>query len=145
VDVKTYGLEYPVGFEHGPGLASSTSTTTTLGNFDTITRQVSGLTPSTAVDYRPFAIVGVAAPRVRGATQQFTTDATSGPGPNGPAGPQGPGGQQGPAGPQGPPGQGRARHLQGEEAQAQGEYRLVVVTAGADGERHRSSRPFAIG
>jgi hypothetical protein len=27
----------------------------------------------------------------------------------------------------------------------EGRYRLVVVTARADGERHRSTRPFAIG
>ncbi len=117
VDVKAYGIEYPVGFEYGPGLASSTTTATTSGNFDTITRQVGGLTPSTAVDYRPFATAGAPAPRVLGPTQQFTTTAVSGPGPTGPPGSsgppgsggppggQGPSGPQGPAGPQGPPGQ----------------------------------------
>ena len=115
-DVKTYGLSYPVGFEFGPGLASSTSTAATSGDVDTITRTVTGLTPSTNVDYRPFATAGVPAPRVRGGTQSFTTSAQNGPGPQGPAGgtgtsgtdgaPGAPGaaGTQGPPGPQGPPG-----------------------------------------
>ncbi len=94
MDLKTYGIEYPVGFEYGPGFASSTSTATTSGNFDTITRQVNGLKPSTTVNYRPFAIAGVT-PRARGGSRSFRTSAPNGPGPQGPAGP---------AGPQGPPG-----------------------------------------
>jgi hypothetical protein len=100
-DIRTYGLEYPVGFEYGPGFGSSTTTVETSGNIDTITRTVTGLSPSTTYPFRPFATAGVPAPRVTGAAESFTTGPQNGPGASGTAGPQGATGAPGAAGPQG--------------------------------------------
>jgi hypothetical protein len=101
-DIRSYGLEYPVGFEYGPGFGSSTTTVNSSGNIDTITRTVSGLSPSTTYQLRPFATAGVPAPRVRGAAGAFTTSSQIGT--PGPTGPQGTPGAPGPQGTPGAPG-----------------------------------------
>jgi hypothetical protein len=110
-DVNTYGLAYPVGFDYGPGFASATTTTATASDPATITKHVTGLAPSTAYSFRPFAIAG-AAPNVLGTASAFMTAPQNGPGASGgtgetgPAGPTGVGtpGPPGATGPQGPAG-----------------------------------------
>jgi hypothetical protein len=101
-DVRTYGLEYPVGFEYGPGFASSTRTVESSGNIDTITRTVNGLSPSTTYQFRPFATAGIPAPRVTGGADSFTTSPQNGPGATGPQGATGTQGATGPQGADGP-------------------------------------------
>ena len=103
-DVNTYGLAYPVGFDYGPGFASTTTTTATSGNPATITKHVAGLSPSTSYPFRPFATAGVLAPTVLGSAGSFTTSPQNGPGATGDTGPQGPTGPGGAIGPQGPAG-----------------------------------------
>jgi hypothetical protein len=106
-DVHTYGLPYGVGFDYGPGFGSATTTTATSGDPATITKHVTGLSPSTSYPFRPFATAGVPAPTVLGAAATFTTSPQNGPGATGttgPEGPAGPGGAPGQTGPQGPPG-----------------------------------------
>ena len=104
VDVNTHGVPYPVGFDHGPGLGSSTTTKTTSSGFETVTRQITGLAPSSAYQFRPFATAGTPLPKVAGSTQAFTTLAADGPGPQGAAGASGLPGADGATGPQGPAG-----------------------------------------
>ncbi|HYH58448.1 MAG TPA: hypothetical protein VD790_04430 [Thermoleophilaceae bacterium] len=87
--VATYGLAWPVGFEHGAGFASSTATTKTAGDSATVVHLLSGLTPATAYSARPFATAGSVQPRVRGPAFSFTTRPANGPGPTGPRGPAG--------------------------------------------------------
>jgi hypothetical protein len=71
----TYGIAYPIGFEFGPALESATApTAATLADTSTVTQQLSGLPPSTAYEYRSFALAG-AEPRLLADTQGFTTAA----------------------------------------------------------------------
>jgi hypothetical protein len=80
--VRTFGLPYPIGFEYGSSLEAETAPTaapTGQGNQVTVSQQVSGLTPSTAYAFRPFASAGVAAPRVLGSFGTFATTATPAP------------------------------------------------------------------
>ena len=131
-NLKAFDMEYPVGFViSGPDGDYTTPTTTTSGEFDSITRHVGELTPGTTYQYRAFATAGVESPRVLGPRGEFTTRPENGPGATGPQGapgsngspgapgsngapgapgsdgaqgPAGSGGGQGPAGPQGAPG-----------------------------------------
>jgi hypothetical protein len=76
--VRAFDLPYRVGFQFGPGLVSETPTRQTAGETDLVTATVSGLSPSTTVPFRAFAIAGPA-PRALGATEQFTTLAAAQP------------------------------------------------------------------
>jgi hypothetical protein len=73
----TYGIAFPVGFEYGVTLESSTTPEPATVGADTatVTQQVPGLTPSTAYAYRPFATLGVPEPRLLGGTAAFATTA----------------------------------------------------------------------
>ena len=107
VDVNTYGIGYPVGFDYGPGLGSSTALKATSAGVETVSRQVTGLSPSTAYQFRPFATARSSLQRVVGGIKAFSTLAQDGPGADGApggVGPPGTAGPQGPAGPQGTPG-----------------------------------------
>ena len=95
--VRSYGVEYPVAFEYGPGvvLSSRTAVTTSSGDRgnDTVFRTVGGLTPATAHSFRATGFDGTYSITPT-ATAQFTTDAQNGPGPQGPR--PGPTGFRGP-------------------------------------------------
>ena len=115
--VRSYGVEYPVAFEYGPGvvLSSRTAVTTSSGDRgnDTVFRTVGGLTPATAYSYRATGFDGTYSITPT-ATAQFTTDAQNGPGPQGspgPQGPEGPGGANGLPGTNGPRGEPAIRLL----------------------------------
>jgi hypothetical protein len=73
VRVRTYGVSYPVGFQFGAGLTSTTATVKTSGDIATVTEKLSGLAAKTVYPYRPFAIAGTPAPVVLGPQQSFTT------------------------------------------------------------------------
>ena len=93
--VHAYGIPYPVGFEYGDGFSTTTPTTDTSGETDTIIQAVGGLTPSTAYTARPFATAGVALPRVFGDPFDFTTAEAGQSQPTPPqGGPGGPGAQK---------------------------------------------------
>jgi hypothetical protein len=85
--VRAFDLPYQVGFQLGPGLVAETPTQQTAGETDLVTATVTGLSPSTTVPFRAFAIAGVPAPLVFGATKQFTTLAAAQQPPPGPANP----------------------------------------------------------
>ncbi len=72
---RTYGLAYPLGFDYGPALESSTTAIPATTGVDetTVSQGVSGLTPQTAYQVRPFALAGVPAPRVLGSVGAFST------------------------------------------------------------------------
>jgi hypothetical protein len=140
-DVRAYGLTYPVGFHHGSGLASQTSMFPATGETDTVVKHLSGLTPSTSYDFRAFATAGVPLPLVLGSTQQFTTAATSGPGPPGAPGADGPAGPAGPAGPGGPAGPAGLQGPQGPAGEAAIRLLLAVVQPKL---RARAGRPVTV-
>jgi hypothetical protein len=73
--VNTFGLPYPVGFEHGAALENETPLQTTPAGAQTatVTQEVTGLSPSSTFQFRPFAEAGTPRPRVLGTTGQFTT------------------------------------------------------------------------
>ena len=75
VNVHSYGIPYPVGFQFGTALEKETTTQTAAAgsNNVTISQKVGGLSPLTAYQARPFATAGVPAPRVFGATGSFKT------------------------------------------------------------------------
>jgi hypothetical protein len=77
VSVRAFGLPYQVGFDYGPGLASQTSTTQTSADAEVVSQTAGGLSPSTGYGFRPFATVGVPAPRILGEVQVFTTVAST--------------------------------------------------------------------
>ena len=103
-EVRNFGLPHRIGFQFGsPGFGTQTPTmaASTADNEDVVTRQVSGLTPNTTYDLRPYALAGTAAPLVLGGAGQFKTAAQNGPGPQGSTGQTGASGPTGPAaGPQ---------------------------------------------
>jgi hypothetical protein len=107
--VRDYGVALPVGFEYGPGATFGTSAplqTTSGAGSDTLTQQISGLTPGTAYSWRAFGSDTVRQTSL-GATQAFTTTAAPGSGPAGPSGADGspgPAGSPGATGPRGPRG-----------------------------------------
>ena len=72
---RTYGLAYPLGFDYGTNLEQSTAPTPapTGANEASVSQEVSGLTPVTGYQVRPFALAGLAAPRVLGGVGAFTT------------------------------------------------------------------------
>lgn len=73
--LHTYGFSYPVGFEYGTALGTSTATQATPAGseFASVSQTVDGLASSTAHQFRGFATAGVPAPRVLGQTGSFTT------------------------------------------------------------------------
>ncbi len=77
---RTYGVDFPIGFEVGATLESATAPTPAplYADTPTITQQVFGLTPSTAYQYRSFALAGVE-PRLLASPSSFTTAATPAP------------------------------------------------------------------
>jgi hypothetical protein len=105
--VRAYGVEYPVAFEYGAGVVlnsrTAVRTSSAYDGTDTVLRTIGGLTPATVYSFRAIGFDGtyIIAPS---ATAQFTTDALSGPGSQGPQGPAGSQGPQGPAGADGLPG-----------------------------------------
>jgi len=71
--MKTFGLPFQTGFTMtGPG-GSDTGLSPASGDPALIVRTVSGLTPSTAYTFRPFATAGVPVPRILGPEAAFTT------------------------------------------------------------------------
>jgi hypothetical protein len=74
-EVRTFGIPYPIGFEYGSAFEHETAADPAPAGAETVTvgRRVDGLAPGTAVGFRPFAIAGVAAPRVLGPPGAFTT------------------------------------------------------------------------
>jgi hypothetical protein len=73
--IRTYGLPYAIGFQYGASaLDSETSADPAPTGQDSvsISRQVTGLSPGTGYQFRPFATAGPA-PRVFGATATFGT------------------------------------------------------------------------
>jgi hypothetical protein len=77
VHAHTYGIPYPIGFQYGNALQDSSATTVAAAGSEnvTITTQISGLTPSTTVQFQPFAIAGTPFPLSLGTTGSFTTTA----------------------------------------------------------------------
>ena len=74
IDMDTYGLPFEVGFEYGDDFANSTGVTATSAESVRIIHSVAGLAPAMTYAYRPFALAGVAAPRIHGPAYLFTTD-----------------------------------------------------------------------
>jgi hypothetical protein len=72
---RTYGIQFPIGFEYGSSLERSTTPVSAPPGVDspTITQEVSGLAPSTSYQTRSFATAGVAAPRLFAPVAPFTT------------------------------------------------------------------------
>ena len=92
--VRSYGVELPLRFEHGPGAGFGTTgpmLTTGSEQTDTLIHHVGGLTPATGYSWRTFGWDGLRRSGT-GPTATFTTAAAPG---TGPAGPQGPTGQDG--------------------------------------------------
>lgn len=77
VVARTFGIGYPIGFEYGNVLQHDSSIQTgALGSESvTVTTRVTGLTPATTYQFRPFALAGVDLPRALGTTLSFTTAA----------------------------------------------------------------------
>ena len=75
VNVHSYGIPYPVGFQFGTALEKETAAQATAAGSDnvTISQKVSGLNPLTTYKVRPFATAGAPAPKVFGATGSFKT------------------------------------------------------------------------
>ena len=75
VDVLTFGIPYPIGFQFGAALERATATSFAPAGRDrvTISQQAGGLSQARRYQFRPFAIAGVPAPRVFGPTGTFTT------------------------------------------------------------------------
>jgi hypothetical protein len=79
VVARTFGIGYPIGFEYGNVLQHDSPVQNAAFGSDsvTLTSQVAGLTPATAYQFRPFALAGVALPRVLGAVLSFMTAAAA--------------------------------------------------------------------
>jgi hypothetical protein len=77
VGVTTFGVRFPVGFQHGAANENETATQLTPldVNSTTVTANVSGLTPSTTFSFRAFATAGVPLPRVFTGSGTFSTAA----------------------------------------------------------------------
>ncbi|HZL48156.1 MAG TPA: hypothetical protein VFC30_03975, partial [Solirubrobacteraceae bacterium] len=77
VHAHTYGIPYPIGFQYGNALQDSSATTVAAAGSENvaITTQVSGVTPSTTFQFRPFAVAGTPFPLSLGTTGSFTTTA----------------------------------------------------------------------
>jgi hypothetical protein len=63
----TYGIRFPIGFDYGPSLESSTTPELAPVGSDTatLTQQVSGLAPSSVYQFQSFATAGVSLPRLQ--------------------------------------------------------------------------------
>ncbi len=96
-DVRTYGLEYRVGFAVGAIRTAATP----FAAVAPLTQIVGGLAAGTTYAARAYALAGDGAPPILGPAADLTTRAATG---SGPAGPQGPAGADGAPGPQGPAG-----------------------------------------
>jgi hypothetical protein len=71
--VRTFGLPYQAGFTLFAPVVADTGLAPTSGDLALLQRDVSGLTPLTAITYRPFATAGVSLPRVLGPASTFTS------------------------------------------------------------------------
>jgi hypothetical protein len=65
----TYGIQFPIGFDYGPSLESSTTPELAPAGSDTatVTQRASGLAPSSVYQFRSFATAGVPLPRLQAA------------------------------------------------------------------------------
>jgi hypothetical protein len=63
---RTYGIGFPIGFDYGTSLESSTTPVPAPIGVDspTVTQEISGLSPSSAYQFRSFATAGVPLPRL---------------------------------------------------------------------------------
>jgi hypothetical protein len=66
----TYGVQFPLGFDYGSALESSTTPESAAAGSDsaTVTQEISGLSPSTPYQFRSFATAGVPSPRLQAPT-----------------------------------------------------------------------------
>ncbi len=74
--ILTYGLPFPIGFEYGkvPGEHQTPPVAAPAGQEEpTIAQAVSGLSPKTRYQARPFATAGVPMPRLTGSSFDFAT------------------------------------------------------------------------
>lgn len=74
-EVRTFGIPYPIGFEYGTTFEHQTAPAAGPAGSEPVTvgSRIGGLTPATAVRFRPFAIAGLPAPRVLGRPGAFST------------------------------------------------------------------------
>jgi hypothetical protein len=79
----TYGIQFPIGFDYGASLESSTTPAPAAAGADsaTITQAISGLSPHSAYQFRSYATAGVPTPRLLApnSTVFETTDLTEPP------------------------------------------------------------------
>lgn len=77
-EVQAFGVEYPIGFEFGPGSGFGTEaapvTTTYASDTDTVYTEIGGLSPSTLYSWRAFG-TDLTRRTAVGTTSQFTTAA----------------------------------------------------------------------
>jgi hypothetical protein len=75
VQFNTYGLDYPLGIQHGTGLEQQTPLSVPAGPGETATvnAQLTGLSPTTTYSFRGVAQAGLATPLVLGPTATFQT------------------------------------------------------------------------